>query len=35
MTTEVRLEEAQKTFERLERAVAQVIIGWLREECGF
>jgi MoxR-like ATPase len=27
MTTEVRLEEAQKTFERLERAVAQVIVG--------
>ncbi len=27
MTTELRLEEAQKTFERLERAVAQVIVG--------
>ncbi|MCX6094261.1 MAG: AAA family ATPase [Candidatus Bipolaricaulota bacterium] len=27
MTTEVRLEEAQKTFERLERAVAKVIVG--------
>ncbi len=27
MTTEVRLEEAQKTFERLERAVAEVIVG--------